>query len=411
MAKQRNPKGMGSFRRLKNGTYQWRQTIDGKERSLTARTPKELQEKVNQISDLPIVKEKFKVDEWFQKWLKIYVKPLKKSATYEQYKNIYTKHIKPVIGSRKIMNIKSYDIQSVIAEMNTKIITPEKKDDTGKVISPAKIGASQWTMKHARKIMNIAFKKALKEKIIAENPVIDIEIPNKQAKERKVLTPSELAKLYKALETSRWIWSAKFILVTGMRRGELLALKWSDIDFENKRITVDESDSSTGLGDTKTKIHYVPLSKKATEYLNEQKKILLEEGNPSLHNKELIKLNLVFPNIHGKMLRPGSYYTIFARAAKKAGIKASPHCMRHTFVFLHRNKLSLKELQNILGHDESTTTLDIYGDIINESTDTMAAQIDEVFDTLENKINEIELEKENEEEKKMGKIISFPGSR
>lgn len=408
MAKQRNPKGMGSFRQLKNGTYQWRQTIDGVERSETARTPKELQEKVNQIIKLPIVKNKLKVDEWFTKWLEVYIKPLKKDATYKQYMYVYKSHIKPVIGNRKMNSLMPFDIQSVIADMNTKVLVPKKVDDFGTVIKEAKIGASQWTMKHARKIMNIAFSKALKEKLIAENPVQDIEIPKKQAKERKVLTPTELAKLYKALENSRWIWSAKFMLVTGVRRGELLALKWSDIDFEHKRITIDESDSAAGLGDTKTKIHYVPLSRKAIEYLNGQKEMLLKEANPSRHNEELKKLNLVFPNKFGRMLKPGSYYTVFARAAQDAKIKASPHCMRHTFVYLNRNKLTIKELQNILGHDESTTTLDIYGDIINESTEATIAQLDETFDILEEKIEEIKMQKE---EKKTGKIIAFPRSQ
>lgn len=400
----RRPKGTGSYRKLPNGTCQWRQRIDGKERTVTAKTPKELQDKVKEIADLPIVKEKYKVDEWFTKWLEVYIKPLKKAATYEQYYFVYEKHIKPVIGKRKMTSLKPFDIQSVIADMNTKIMVPEKTDDNGKVIKEAKIGASQWTMKHARKVMNIAFTKAFKEKLIPINPVQDIEIPNKQAKERKVLSVSELQALYKSLETSRWIWSAKFMLLTGMRRGELLALRWSDIDYGNKRITIDESNSSSGLGDTKSaKIHYVPLSKKAIMYLDKQKQMLFDEANPCLYNTELKKLDLVFPNQSGEMLQGRSYYTIFARAAKKVGIKATPHCMRHTFVYLNRNKLSLKELQSILGHDESTTTLDIYGDIINESTYITADIIDNTFEELEKAIEEIDKEKE----KQKGKVVQF----
>ena len=401
--KMRRPKGTGSYRQLPNGTYQWRQRIDGEERTATGRTPKELQEKVKLIADLPIIKEKYKVSEWFEKWLKVYVQPLKKTATYNQYYFLYTKHIKPVLGKRKMTTIKSIDIQSVISKMNSAVMMPEKLDDKGNVIKEAKIGASEWTMKHARKVMKLAFEKAFKEKIIPANPVVDIEIPKKQAKARKVLSPTELSKLYAALETSRWIWSAKFMLVTGVRRGELLALRWSDIDFENKRITIDESDSSTGLGDTKTRIHYVPLSDKAKEYLDKQKEMLRSESNPILFNAALKKTDLIFPNKYGKMLNANSYYTVFARAAEKAGIKASPHCMRHTFVYLHRTRLSLKELQNILGHDESTTTLDIYGDIINESTAATIKSIDEVFNQLDDEIEKIETEKE----KVKGKVIQF----
>lgn len=134
------------------------------------------------------------------------------------------------------------------------------------------------------------------------------------------------------------------------------------------------------------------MSKKAEGYLEKQKEMLREESNPILYNIQLKKTDLIFPNKSGKMLKANSYYTIFARAAEKAGIKASPHCMRHTFVYLHRTRLSLKELQNILGHDESTTTLDIYGDIISESTEATIKNIDEVFKQLEEEMDKVKKE-------------------
>lgn len=401
----RAAKGMGSYRHLKNGKVQWRQRIDGEERYLTANTMKELQARVSQVVDLPIIKEKVTVDEWFCKWLETYIKPLKKDATYKQYKFVYTSHIKPEIGKRKLVSVKPFDIQHVIAIMNTKHL--ERKDKAGNVIWE-RDGASTWTMKHARKIMNIAFSEAVKNKYIAINPVKDISIPKKQAKPRKTLTLEELAKLYKGLEKSRWIWSAKFMMVTGLRRGELLALKWSDIDNKNKRITVDESNSTEGLGDTKnSKIHYVPLSKTAIKYLEAQKRMLKKEKNPILYNAELKKTDIIFPNKNGSMLNPNSYFTVFYRAAKNVGIKASPHCLRHTFVFMNRKRLSLSEIQSILGHDESTQTLDMYGDMINDTLDKTAEQIDDTFLNIESDMEKVLLESEEEEKKKMGKVIQL----
>jgi len=201
MSKQRNPNGTGSFRLRTDGRYQWTQIIDGKPRTLYGRTPKELKEKVKKVEDSPITSNKFKTEEWFEKWLDIYVKPLKKKATYDQYKTLYEQHIKPVIGFRKLSKLQSFDIQSVIAKMN------ERKK-------------ASKTMKHVKSIMNIALSKAFDEKLIPFNPVIKIVIPVKQAKTRKVLTIEELIKLYKAMEHSRWIWSIRFLLVTGLRRGE-----------------------------------------------------------------------------------------------------------------------------------------------------------------------------------------------
>lgn len=365
MGKQRNPNGLGNYRKLKDGRFAWRQKIDGKTRELSAKTMQDLKEKVKQIADLPIIKSKYTVADWFTKWLNIYVKPLKSNATYNQYSDIYRVHICPQIGARKILSVKPVDIQTVIAKMNEK-------------------GLSACTMKHAKKVMNIAFKKALSEKIVPVNPVVDIEIPQKQAKQRKVLSNDDLYKLFEQLKSSRWIHCIKFILVTGIRRGETLALKWSDIDFANKSIKIDESNSNTGLKDTKSsKIHYIPLTQKALEFLNNQKEQLKKEFNPILFNVEKSKLDLVFPNVKGDLLKPGSLYTVMARASKQANIHATPHMLRHTFVFMTRNVLSIKELQHILGHDESTTTLDLYGDIIDKTTEETMSKIDDVFKQIE----------------------------
>jgi integrase len=389
MPRTRNPNGMGSIKLRSDGRYQWRQVIDGKERYLYANSPKELREKIKKVTDLPITNTKLKAAEWFDKWLEVYILPLKKSATYNQYRIIYQTHIKPIIGSRKLNSLKPVDIQGVIAKMNEK-------------------GLSTWTMKHARKIMSIAFAKAVEEKLIPLSPVTKIEIPTKQAKPRKTLTVEELSKLFKAMAKSRWLWSVKFALVTGLRRGELLALRWSDIDYQNKRLTVDESNSTSGLGDTKSaKVHYVPLSDKAIEYLNGQKSMLEAEFNPALFNEEKMKADLVFPNKRGEMVRPDSYYTCISRYAAKAGIHASPHMLRHTFVYLSRSKLTRKEIQDALGHEESTTTDDIYGLILNDSTIKTAAKIDDAFNLLDEEMERIEREKAEKAQGKMGKVLEF----
>lgn len=378
----RNPNGTGSYLKLKDGRIRWRQQVDGKPRNLYGRTPKELQEKVKKVSGLPTSSGKLTVDDWFIKWLDAYILPLKKKATYNSYEYLYRVHIKPVIGHRKMNGLKPYDVQSVIAKMHMSKMASK-------------------VMKEAKGVMNRAFNKAIDEGILSTNPVYKIAIPIKQKKPQKILTFEELSRLYKAMDNSRWLWAVRLMLVTGLRRGELLALRWSDIDFTGKRLTVDESNSRTGLGETKSaKEHYVPLSDKAIECLNKQKLQLKNESNRTLFESD----PLVFPGEHGAMIRPDSFYTMLTRFAKKAGIQAHPHSLRHSFVYYTRKSLSLKELQYALGHDESTTTTDIYGDILDDSTIETAAQIDSVFDKVENEIERIEADKAA---KKKGKVIPF----
>lgn len=371
MAKSRNPNGMGTYCKLKDGRYKWKQMVDGEERQITARSAKELQEKVKRVSDLPIIKNKLKATDWFEKWLETYVKSLKKVATYNQYKKIYDTHIKPSFGNKKLTNIKQYDIQLVISEMNLK-------------------GLSTWTMKHARKIMNLAFSKALDDKLIAENPVYKIEIPKKQAKPRKTIKTDELKIFFECAKKTRWYWTFKFLLVTGLRRGELLALRWSDIDYTNKRIIIDESNNTSGIGDTKSaKVHYVPLSELAIYYLRKQKELLDKENNPAVHNDELKKQDLVFPSKQGTMMKPDSLNSVIDRINRKANIHVTPHMFRHTFVFMSKGKMTLSELQEALGHDESTTTLDIYGTMLSDTTE-VANKIDAVFKSLDEDLKDVE---------------------
>lgn len=371
MPKQKNPNGMGCYDKLKDGRARWRQMVDGKTRTITAKSMPELKEKVKKVADLPIIKNKIKVSEWFEKWLEIYIKPLKKQATYYQYKILYEQHIFPIIGNRLITSVKQYDIQQIIAKMNEK-------------------GLSTWTMKHVRKILHIAFDRAFKDKLIPENPVVDIEIPKKQAKPRKTITASELKILFENLKNTRWYWAFRFMLVTGLRRGELLALRWSDIDYENKRIIVDESNSASGLGDTKnSKVHYVPLSERAIYYLAKQKEMLQHEFNPILYNPELQKLDLIFPSENGTLMKSDSLNSVLDRINRKTGLHITPHMFRHTFVYMSKGHMTLSELQEALGHDESTTTLDIYGTMLSD-TEKVANKIDEAFAALDEEINKIE---------------------
>lgn len=379
--KTRSPNGVGSYSKRKDGRVRYRLQKHGQKWDISAKNYELLQAKVNQIADVPVDGTKTTAKEWFADWLENYVRQLKKPATYNQYECIYRKHIENQIGKFIMSDIKPIMIQKVITNMH-------------------KNNLSSKTMKHAKQIMHSSFDRAVKNKVIAENPVKDIEIPAKQAKPRKVLSYEELSKLFKEMKESRWLWAVKFMLVTGVRRGELLALKWSDIDYSNKRVTIDESNSVTGLGDTKTRVHYIPLSDKAIEYLRCQTEQLKNECNPNILNKDgTFKRDLkgtdylVFPTEKGKMIKPNTFYHTMCRYAARAEIKATPHCLRHTFVYLSRKTLSLKEIQSILGHDESTTTLDIYGDILDESTDKTAKQIDEIFKGVDEEFKKIEQKK------------------
>jgi integrase len=358
--KTRNPNGTGTIIKRSDGRYEWRQIVDGKTRYIYAKTLSELNQKKNVVAAKPITKE-ITLDTWVQRWLETYVKPLRAPATYDQYRILYDKHVKPEIGQMKLNSVKGYDIVKIIANMH-------------------KEGLSASTMTHVRKILHIAFKAALKDKLIPENPVQDIAIPSKQSKQKIVLSVEEITRLLIVMEKSRWLPSVKFALTTGVRRGELLSLQWGDIDGD--KITVRRSLSEYGTGETKSrKARYIPMSESTKQIIAEQRDLLEREFNPSI----LRNMNkLVFPSERGTAVTPRVYLNAIKYYAKKADITATVHCFRHTYVYLTRNILTLKELQNSLGHERSTTTLDIYGDMLDNLSDT-GKKIDTVYEALTKK--------------------------
>lgn len=354
----RNLNGMGNvYYNEKTDRYEYRRMQDGVLRFKSAKTPAELKEKVKDMGDLPVSKEKVKLHDWIEKCLAVYVKPLRKPSTHKQYEDCYKCYIKPNIKNVLIRSVKSFDLQKIIAKMYEKDL-------------------SAASMKQVRKVLNLSFKKALSEKLVSENPVKNIEIPAVQQKARKTLKLEEIQRMFEYLKASRWYWPIRFLLVTGLRRGELLALKWSDIDREGKIITVSDNLTDHGIGSTKSnEIHYVPLSDIAIQCLDEFKKQLQNENNPAIWKNER---DLIFVSKKGTPLRPHSLNNVFRRIQENTGIQASPHSMRHTFVYYSKNKLSLSELKDALGHDTTTSTLDIYGNMLANTKD-VANKLDDIF--------------------------------
>lgn len=374
----RNLNGMGNlYYNKKTKRWEFKIMSDGRNRMATGKTQKIVNERKKRLDILPENATKTKLYDWIEMWLENYVKPLRKITTYKQYEDTYKCYIKPYIKNHPLTTVTSLDIQKLITKMKEKNLSAN-------------------TMKQTRKVLNLAFKQALKNKHITKNPVEDIEIPAIQQKARKVLKISEFHAILDYLQNSRWFWPLQFMVVTGLRRGELLALKWSDIDEENKVITVSDNNTNQGIGTTKSnKVHYVALSDTAKKCLNKFKIQLMMEGHPANTGSD----DIIFIAQHGEPLRPQSLNNVFRRIKHYTGIEASPHSMRHTFVYYCKNKLSLSELKDSLGHDETTATLDIYGDMLFD-TSTVAAKIDQSFEKVFAK-------QEKQERKPAKKVVNF----
>jgi integrase len=370
----RNLNGMGNMYYNKvTGRYEYKLITNGRLRMATGKTAKVVNERKNALTGIPKNAKKIRLYSWIEDTWLPQIKPYVKSTTHKQYADTWKAYIKPNIKNVPLSTVCEDDMRIIVAKMSER-------------------GLSANSMKQMRKVLKLSLYYAIPKYLIV-NPAAGIKLPEVQKKPPKTLKPAEIAKMFTFLRTSRWYWPLRFMLVTGLRRGEFLALKWSDIDEVNKVITVSDNLTNDGIGTPKSnKPHYVAYSEAAKLCIESFKTHLREELNPAVHVNEP---DIIFVGKDGIPLRPQSLNNVFRRLKNHTGIEASPHSMRHTFVYYSKNKLSLSELKDNLGHDETTATIDIYGDMLF-NTKIVAGKIDDAFSGLS-----------YQEDKKDGKIIDF----
>ena len=281
----------------------------------------------------------------------------------------------------KMKDLRTYHIQQFIQYLAT-----EKKRLDGR-----EGGIAASTVKRyatvLRSIVGTAYKLEYIEEDVGRSR--RIEFPKEETKEVEVFTLEEVGDILKALESEPWHIRVviEVALFTGCRRGEIVGLKWADIDFENQRISVKRSIYKLSDGKarekepkSKTSIRTISiperLCKTLTEYRLQQNRHIAYLGD-SWKN-----LDYVFTEEDGYVMNPQTPTKQFDHFLKRHGIRHLKfHGLRHTSAtMLLANGCDIKTVSARLGHADITTT-NIYVHAL-ESTDRMAAQ---TFDKIFNK--------------------------
>jgi Site-specific recombinase XerD len=308
------------------------------------------------------------VDAWFEYWIENIKSGNAKHNTVRNYKERYRYNIEPCIGKMLLQDVKPLHCQNVLNQMSMGVY----KDST---INLAKI------------TMNVLFGDAVDNGLITRNPVTkSVKITDKEASEpKKSMTLDEQRLFLKTAKDSSYFNQYAFILQTGLRTGELTALKWSDVDFENRmlhiRRTMDYRDKEWKISTTKTKTgkRDIPLTKTAVE-------ILLDSKN-SNRKSNIIPIeyhDFVFLSRNGNPILNSAYNMILRRICKKAGIeKYSMHELRHTFATrCIEGGMTPKTLQEILGHANISTTMDIYVHVTKDSKSNEVKSVESMLNVV-----------------------------
>ena len=282
MAKRR-PKGDGMIRKRKDtGRWEGRIVVGHKDdgspihKYVYADTQKELLVKFQllkeQYAGMELTEQsKLTLGEWLDKWLVEIKEPMIRVSTAVSYRRYIDNHIKPHLGNNKLTSVRTADIQKMynILQKSGRVKPNENQGE----------GLSNATVRSIHMLLHEAMDGAVKEGLIPSNPTDGTTIPKLIKKSKPVLLESQIATFMSALGNGE-LWHDLFYmeLMTGMRRGEICGLKWSDFDDEQGAIIIERSvdyrERELVEGETKTKNseRKLILPPSVAEMLRERKK-------------------------------------------------------------------------------------------------------------------------------------------
>ena len=289
------------------------------------------------------------VGSWLEIWMENYAKIKLRPSTFKTSQGFLKNHIKPQIGSVPLAELTSLDLQRFYKHLldggRVDRIEAKKKPK----------GLAPKTVRNIHQMIGSAYNLAMEQKLVTRNPTQGCALPKVEHKEMKTLTADQLSAFFQEARDSGVYELYYLDLATGLRRDELLGLKWTDVDFDRRVVKVQRAISRQNgkvvEAPLKTKNAYrtLPLSADAISVLKMQK---CKVGNSEW----------VFPSPAGGPMSPDSVLHMLQRVLKRAGLpRIRFHDLRHTCAtMLCRRKISLRDIQLWLGHSTYQTTADIY---------------------------------------------------
>ena len=355
-----------------NGTY-FARFVDkfGKRRTKRSKKLEEVKQwladatYIDQHSDLDQATDML-VDAWFDYWIGI-KKQTVRTNTVRNYSERYERNIKGVIGNKLLTDVKPIHCQKIFSDM-------------------AEEGYKTTTIYQTRIALFNMFELARENDVLVTNPCkksLKSDM-GKPSDKKEALTIDAQKKFLDAVVGYSYENQYRFVLQTGLRTGELIGLKWSDIDFENRTMKIErtmEYRYKVGewrVGPPKSKSGYrtIPLTDEAIRILENQR-----SKNKNLKLVPMEWKDIVFLCRKGTPVKNSTYDTGLFKYCDRVGIpRFSMHVLRHTFATrCIEGGMKPKTLQKILGHSNIGITMNLY---VHITEDEKHREIDLVADAL-----------------------------
>ena len=308
------------------------------------------------------------LNQWLDNYVEINVRP----RTIEGYRLICEKHLIPHLGDCGLTKLQPAQIQGYYG-----IASKEGRTD-------GKGGLSARTINGHHRVLSEALEWGIKQGLLARNACKRVTAPRPVSKEMHVLTELQVDKLLDTARGTQYYHMIHLALYTGMRRSELLGLRWKDADMVLSAVRVTQSmhqlmNQEIVFTEPKTarSKRSVALSPGAVldlkEHYEEQKALRDTLGKP------LTDDDLVFARFDGSPLPPSGVSHAFGRLCKNAGIDGIRfHDLRHTMAtMMMKYGTNPKVVQERLGHSSIAITMDVYSHVVPGMQELAALQFEE----------------------------------
>ena len=359
MAKRR-ANGEGSIRKRKDGCWEGRYTagrdpVTGKAiyKNVLGKTQAEAKEKLKAAIEKSAVRtvsmEHYTVGQWLDTWMENYAKLQVRASSHKTYQGFIENHIKPTLGDLPLEKLTAMALQRLY-----KHLLESGRVECMESRSKPK-GLSVKTLRNINQMISSALNCAVEQRLIPANPTKGCVLPKLERKEMNILPPESLGTFFEEARRSGVFELYYIDLATGLRRGELLGLKWSDIDLDKGIIHVRRQ-----VLRQNGKVVEAPLKTK-----NSYRNIVI--GTDAIEVLRGIdqKDEYVFPSPYGGPMSPDSVLHMLQRVLKRAGLERIRfHDLRHTFsVLALQNGVDVKTLSAMLGHYSAGFILDTYAHV------------------------------------------------
>ncbi|MFG2299986.1 tyrosine-type recombinase/integrase [Actinacidiphila glaucinigra] len=373
--RKRNPNGAGTITKRKDGRYQAavyvlqpdgtraRKFAYGKTWAECDIKRRDLLAKVE--SGIPVPTRSARLGEWLPYWLENVIKPRRKRTTFAKYEVHVRLYLVPLLGSKKLEALSVADVRRFLVRLEQQ--------------------TTAATAKESHKVLRSALSAACREELIARNVVSIVEPPQVEQRDLSPWSLDETLDFLAAARTDPLYAAFVLAIALGFRRGEIIGLRWQDVDLEQRVIRVRKQrqrvhgevydDDPKG----RRRKQSLPLPAMCVAPLRWQR--MRQAAMRERAGEQWTESDYVFTTRTGRPVEPRNLYRSFTRVAGSAGLRVIRlHDARHgCATLLTAAGVAPRVVMEILGHSQIAVTMNVYTHVVQDTQREAVSHMDRLL--------------------------------